>query len=210
MHKVCQKLSWGRTIAAIPSISDILSQMWYHCVQYTSHHLMSLISHCQHGFCQSWLIWACYLFLGWSAAVPVCQILMKWGQFFVRQDNIWQILSMYTAANVHPPLQAKCQPMHNHLPNVTMLLIHLSWMIIQRFISILTKLLIELLVLFNFFQIIWQTIPFHKSLISNGFSTYVWFDIRNCQIFTSYAFCNSSCLDLEQLLNTGAMWRVDI
>ena len=36
----------GRKIHLIPSISEILLQTCYHCVQYTRRHLMSLISHC--------------------------------------------------------------------------------------------------------------------------------------------------------------------
>ncbi len=40
----------------IPPISEIQSQICYHCVQYTRRHLMSLISHCWHTFPQSWLI----------------------------------------------------------------------------------------------------------------------------------------------------------
>ncbi len=35
----------GRKIDLIPSISEIQSQTWYHCVQYTRRQLMSLISH---------------------------------------------------------------------------------------------------------------------------------------------------------------------
>ena len=35
----------GRKIDSIPSISEILSQMCYYCVQYTRRHLMSPISH---------------------------------------------------------------------------------------------------------------------------------------------------------------------
>ena len=35
----------GRKIPFIPSISEILSEACYHCVQYTRHHLMSLVSH---------------------------------------------------------------------------------------------------------------------------------------------------------------------
>ena len=46
----------GRKIHSNPSISKIQSQMWYHYFQYTRCHLMSLVSHCQHGFCQSLLI----------------------------------------------------------------------------------------------------------------------------------------------------------
>ncbi len=36
----------GRKIHFIPSMCKIQSQMWYHCVQYTRRHIMSLISHC--------------------------------------------------------------------------------------------------------------------------------------------------------------------
>ena len=36
----------GRKSHFILSISEILSHMWYHCVQYTSRHLMSTVSHC--------------------------------------------------------------------------------------------------------------------------------------------------------------------
>ena len=45
--------------------------MWYHCVQYTRRHLMSLISHSSLHLPQSWLIWACYLFLQCSALQAV-------------------------------------------------------------------------------------------------------------------------------------------
>ncbi len=38
--------SGGREIHLIPSISKILSQKRYHCVQYTRRHLISLLSHC--------------------------------------------------------------------------------------------------------------------------------------------------------------------
>ena len=48
--------SGRRKIHFIPSILKILSQKCYHCVYYTRRHLMSLISHCQHCFCQSLLI----------------------------------------------------------------------------------------------------------------------------------------------------------
>ena len=36
----------GWKIDHIPSISEIRSQTWYHCIQYTRHHHMSLVSHC--------------------------------------------------------------------------------------------------------------------------------------------------------------------
>ena len=61
----------GRKIHLIPSITEIQSQMWHHCVQYTRRHHMSLIAHCQHGFCQRLLIWAWYLFFRWSALQAV-------------------------------------------------------------------------------------------------------------------------------------------
>ena len=60
-----------RNIHFIPSISKTLSQKCKHCVQYTRCHLMSLISYCWHGFCQSGLIWTCYLFLRRSALQAV-------------------------------------------------------------------------------------------------------------------------------------------
>ena len=92
----------GRKIDLISSKCDILSQMWYHCAQYTRRHLMSLILHCYYHFLQKLLIWACYLFLRYSALpgttfVTVSQLLMKWGPFFVRQDNIWQTLAVIFA-----------------------------------------------------------------------------------------------------------------
>ena len=36
----------GRTICLFSSISEILSQKWYHCIQYTMHYRMSLESYC--------------------------------------------------------------------------------------------------------------------------------------------------------------------
>ncbi len=33
-------------ICLIPSISEILSQTWYHCIQYSKRHHMSLFSYC--------------------------------------------------------------------------------------------------------------------------------------------------------------------
>ena len=64
---VCQKSPWSTKMHLLPSISEILSQTWYHCVQNAKRHYMSLISLCQHGFCHRLFIWACYLFLGWPA-----------------------------------------------------------------------------------------------------------------------------------------------
>ena len=66
---VCQMLSCWTKIHFIPSISETVSQNCYHCIPYTRCHLMSLISHCQLGFYQTLHIWACYLFLRWSALV---------------------------------------------------------------------------------------------------------------------------------------------
>ena len=40
----------GQNINIILSISEIPSQMWYHCVQYTKRHLMNLSSFCWHHF----------------------------------------------------------------------------------------------------------------------------------------------------------------
>ena len=36
----------GRKIDPIPPISEIQSQLWYHCLQYTTRHHMSLVSFC--------------------------------------------------------------------------------------------------------------------------------------------------------------------
>ncbi len=60
-----------RKIDHISSISEIQSQMGYHCIQYTRRHLMSLSSHLQHNLPQSQLIQACYLFLRCSALPAV-------------------------------------------------------------------------------------------------------------------------------------------
>ena len=40
----------------IPSISKILSLMWYHCIQYTKRQYMNLISPIWHDFHRCWLI----------------------------------------------------------------------------------------------------------------------------------------------------------
>ncbi len=61
----------GQKINLMSSISEIQLQMWYNCIQYTRRHLMSLISHFWHHLLQSWLIWACYLFLRCSALQAV-------------------------------------------------------------------------------------------------------------------------------------------
>ena len=59
----CQSYPGGWKLHFIPSISEILPQKCYHCDQYIRRHLMNLISHCYLSFCQTLLIWACYLFL---------------------------------------------------------------------------------------------------------------------------------------------------
>ena len=45
-HVKCVKCyPGGRKMDLIPSISELQSQAWYHCIQYTTHHHMRLISH---------------------------------------------------------------------------------------------------------------------------------------------------------------------
>ena len=52
-------------------LSEILSQMWYHCGQYTTCHNLSRISLNYYRFRRSWLIRSCYLFLSWPALQAV-------------------------------------------------------------------------------------------------------------------------------------------
>ena len=71
LPKLCQMLSWRtKNWAHYINISDNVT-MWYHDVHYIRRHLMSLIPHCWPGFCQTLLIWACYLFLRWPALLAV-------------------------------------------------------------------------------------------------------------------------------------------
>ena len=44
--KSVKRYPGGRKIDLISSISDIQSQTWYHCIQYTERHHMSLFSYC--------------------------------------------------------------------------------------------------------------------------------------------------------------------
>ena len=60
--KCCQG-GWKNRLIQI--IFEILSLEWHQYLPYTKHHHMNLISLCQHSFCQSWLIYACHLFLRW-------------------------------------------------------------------------------------------------------------------------------------------------
>ena len=97
------------------SISEIPSQMCYHCVHYSRRHHMSLIWCCSTLFCKSLLIWI-YNIFKWAKWVKngaskmrlgsydgawytehngntfmmISQILMKWAQVSVHQDNIWR------------------------------------------------------------------------------------------------------------------------
>ena len=57
----------GRKTELILSISEILSQMCYHCIQYTKRQLMNLVSFCYHHLPQCWLFRIYYLFLRWPA-----------------------------------------------------------------------------------------------------------------------------------------------
>ena len=51
------KYYWiGQKLCLIPSMSDILSQTLYHCVQYTKHHHMTLILFAIMVLYLSWLI----------------------------------------------------------------------------------------------------------------------------------------------------------
>ncbi len=65
----------GPNIELIPTIPEILSQTWCHCVQYTRRHHMSLVPFCQHHFPHSWLIWICYLLLRWPGLLAVQAII---------------------------------------------------------------------------------------------------------------------------------------
>ena len=62
----------GWKIDHILSISEIQSLIWYHCIQYTKHHLMNLVSDCLQSFCKRLHIWICYIFLRWPARQMAC------------------------------------------------------------------------------------------------------------------------------------------